>query len=917
SNELSNPAIARFFARPGQNLVDIVLSSPRYRHCSKNMCQPVSRRDFAGCWFVQNSITICMPPSSADVTIFFLHGGGYFTLQPGHYLLFVLRIAEAILDQGLTVSVFALDYALAPERQYPTQLAEAAAAYEYIVNEAKVRPEKIIVAGDSAGGHLALSLLGHLHKPNPAIPSPRMTLPKPGGLVLISAWVSLYHESPSYVSNARTDIVTAKFVRRLRAQFLDGYRKSLKSPQDFDKDLCYLEFLDPHPPIDWVSVLPPWVWACAGSDEIFFDSNETWIATVQKELPEESVTFDVGSGMEHDWQFSETMIDESQKKTFLEGKAFLPSLFPCSLLLEDVSEKALQIVGWWLHVDVVRSIDIFCIRPPTYALGGTVNLIPCVHVEYALAFRQQKISLKTTKPRRGDYTEADWWRELEAIPSAGVATTCRSTVADCWVVCFPRRRKKYPYAGGLQYGLGTELRRKPRSAPPTKPPQACVDSIAQDNTIMMPSVIDDAALPSRSKLANIDQSQIDAKLPRLTPRKKAPPPQNPLPVPETPDLPPPPDQSSLCFHEPTRRILSPHDHELFYASPTYKLILSFVFSLSEAAASKKISSITAEQAPGPVKQIISVLSSVEDTINQCPPADQGGSRFGNPAFRDFLNAVSAQSSTWHSSLGLTLPSAITETSTYLQNSFGNRTRIDYGSGHELSFIIWLLCLNRLSLLPPSTFPALTLLAFPRYITLMQKIQSTYYLEPAGSHGVWGLDDYHFLPFLFGASQLLRHPYIRPLSIHNELVLEEEGDDYLYLSMVRETMASKSVKGLKWTQPMLDDISGAKNWEKVEQGMRRMFVKEVLGKLPVMQHFLFGGLVPAAEGMSREGEAGVKPEAEESEGGEVAVDEDGARHVHRDDAWGDCCGIKIPSTVAANQEARKKGEEDGLRRIPFD
>lgn len=261
-----------------------------------------------------------MPPSSADVTIFFLHGGGYFTLQPGHYLLFVLRIAEAILDQGLTVSIFALDYALAPERQYPTQLAEAAAAYEYIVNEAKVRPGKIIVAGDSAGGHLALSLLVHLHKPNPAISSPRMTLPKPGGLVLISAWISLYHEPPSFVSNARTDVLSATFLRRRRAQFLDGYRKSLRNPHDFNKSSCYFEFFDPDPPIDWVSVLPPWAWACAGSDEIFFDAIKTWIATVQKELPEESVTFEVGSGKEHDWQFLETMTDESQKKTFLEGK---------------------------------------------------------------------------------------------------------------------------------------------------------------------------------------------------------------------------------------------------------------------------------------------------------------------------------------------------------------------------------------------------------------------------------------------------------------------------------------------------------------------------------------------------------------------------------------------------------------------
>ncbi|KAL8828679.1 MAG: hypothetical protein Q9191_002453 [Dirinaria sp. TL-2023a] len=417
------------------------------------------------------------------------------------------------------------------------------------------------------------------------------------------------------------------------------------------------------------------------------------------------------------------------------------------------------------------------------------------------------------------------------------------------------------------------------------------------------------ALPARTPNAR--------QLPRLTPRQKPSRP-NPQPVPEAPPLPSPSDDArNIGFTRPTRRVLSSHDHELFQSSPTYTLILSFIFSLSDAAADKKISSITHNSAEVPIiRQILAILSDIDAVQDSCPAAEQGGSRFGNPAFRVFLDTLSTQSPRWHESLGVTDPQAEEELSAYLLQSFGDRARIDYGSGHELNFIVWLLCLNRLSLLPESELAATALVLFPRYVRLMRKLQTTYYLEPAGSQGVWGLDDYHFLPFLFGASQLLHHPYIRPMSIHNENVLEEEGDEYLYLDMVRWTMASKTVKGLKWTQPMLDDISGAKSWEKVEQGMRRMFVKEVLGKLPVMQHFLFGGLIPAAASMGRQAEVGLDSRTEEIEDDEHAAQGRGGAHVHRNDAWGECCGIKIPSMVAAAEEGRKQRSEQ-LRRVPFD
>ncbi|KIH88508.1 peptidylprolyl isomerase [Sporothrix brasiliensis 5110] len=519
-------------------------------------------------------------------------------------------------------------------------------------------------------------------------------------------------------------------------------------------------------------------------------------------------------------------------------------------------------------------------------------------------------------------------------------------------------------------------------------------------------------VPSSSGTMNASSiPNLRDRIPKLQPRRRAAAPANPTPAPPTPSLLPPtatPEKlGDFQFAIPRRRILSQNDHEIFLESATCTLLQAWVFGLAEsvvdtpagvfadalaaAAAARQTRTELPEDIPGQwrpgqqqqrtyqknlpqrplspvVLALLSILDEAEALVYANPPDDAGGSRFGNKRFRGFVDQVRQRAVQWHKEeLGMKEKetakdegeregasegvSAIAEAAAYLAQAFGNRARIDYGSGHELHFVVWLLCLYQLGLVSRDDMPALVLCVFTRYLDVMRLVQTTYYLEPAGSHGVWGLDDYQFLPFLFGAAQLLHHRYITPRAVHQPLTLEQFGDDYLYLGQVRFVNSIKAASttnvvqvgdgekltaggggsgdySLRWHSPMLDDISATKTWEKVEGGMRRMFVAEVLRKLPVMQHFLFGSLVPAAPSMTlpREGkeagEAGADVDDEDEDAivdGNDTVDvfqEGGVRHIHNPSGWGDCCGIRVPSSLGAAGEMRKNGRE-ALRRIPFD
>jgi serine/threonine-protein phosphatase 2A activator len=110
-------------------------------------------------------------------------------------------------------------------------------------------------------------------------------------------------------------------------------------------------------------------------------------------------------------------------------------------------------------------------------------------------------------------------------------------------------------------------------------------------------------------------------------------------------------------------------------------------------------------------------------------------------------------------LTIVLPSqfhpAVPYLSPYFLASFGSFLRMDYGSGHETSFAIFLLCLSLIGFFTSEQDEErqVVLLLFVRYLKLCWRLQDVYNLEPAGSHGVWGLDDYSFLGYIFGSGQL--------------------------------------------------------------------------------------------------------------------------------------------------------------------
>ncbi|XP_077986532.1 serine/threonine-protein phosphatase 2A activator-like isoform X2 [Glandiceps talaboti] len=274
-------------------------------------------------------------------------------------------------------------------------------------------------------------------------------------------------------------------------------------------------------------------------------------------------------------------------------------------------------------------------------------------------------------------------------------------------------------------------------------------------------------------------------------------------------------------------------------SQAFRDYLGFVLSLNDSV---KGTTMTDKYDMSEVcTKLVDMLTMLSRWIDEIPPIDQP-QRFGNKAFRDWYKRLQENI---RSLLQPMLPSqyqeSVVELEVYILDSFGNSTRIDYGTGHEMNFATFLCCLYKLRVLTEKDNVAVVHKVFSRYLDVTRKLQTTYRMEPAGSQGVWGLDDFQFLPFIWGSSQLIAHPQILPAAIPQAEVAEANYHEYMFFACIKFINSMKTGPFAEHSNTLWG-ISSVPHWGKVNSGLLKMYKAECLKKFPIIQHFLFGTLM---------------------------------------------------------------------------
>ncbi|WP_028229325.1 alpha/beta hydrolase [Paraburkholderia ferrariae] len=214
-------------------------------------------------------------------TILYLHGGGYYFCSPQTHRAITFGLAHRA-----GADVFSLDYRLAPEHPFPAALDDALAAYRQLVASGH-RPASIVIAGDSAGGGLALAALVALRDAGDALPA---------GAVLYSPWTDLASTGASIRTNdGRDPMFCGEVFARVAPLYLGTQSATHPYASPVYADL---------------RGLPP-LFILAGSTETLLD--DTLRVAGQARAAGVSVECEIGPGLPHVWPIFAPFMPEARR----------------------------------------------------------------------------------------------------------------------------------------------------------------------------------------------------------------------------------------------------------------------------------------------------------------------------------------------------------------------------------------------------------------------------------------------------------------------------------------------------------------------------------------------------------------------------------------------------------------------------
>ncbi|KAF4611686.1 hypothetical protein D9613_003761 [Agrocybe pediades] len=181
-------------------------------------------------------------PRKRKRVLVYLHGGGYVLPAPPFSIGFWKHVTDNLNKKDEDTSLVIVEYGLYPKVEFPVPLKQMIATVKHLFS-AGYKPEDILLVGDSAGAGLIVQLFAHILHPVPGVPE--FSIPSPlAGTVLISPFVAMDVTSPSFTSNAHSDIFSVDFFVHLRdlvkptiPESLLHYVEPVKAPREWFKGI--------------------------------------------------------------------------------------------------------------------------------------------------------------------------------------------------------------------------------------------------------------------------------------------------------------------------------------------------------------------------------------------------------------------------------------------------------------------------------------------------------------------------------------------------------------------------------------------------------------------------------------------------------------------------------------------------------